>query len=115
MWIIENISLIMIKNYYPCVHYFPCRKFHVCTAAKPLYKSQQPEHDMAKNIQCSEVYKLYNDHPFDKPITTGHAKKWQKTDVHHGLSQKSGVQNIHTKFYKINEDQLDPTLLPPVS
>ena len=41
--------------------------------------------------------------------------EWQKRDVHHGLSQKSGVQNICTKFYKINEDQLDPTLLPPVS
>ena len=75
MQIIEKIFLSVIKNYYPCVHYFPCRKFHVHTAAKPLYKSQQPEPDTATNIQCSEVYKLYNDHPFDKPITTRHAKK----------------------------------------
>ena len=115
MQIIEKIFLSVIKNYYPDVHYSPCRKFHVHTAAKPLYKSQQSEPDMATNIQCSEVYELYNDHPFDKPITTRHAKKWQKTDVHHGLSQKCGIQNIHTKFYKINEDQVDPTLLPPVS
>ena len=115
MWIIEKIFLSIIKNYYPCVHYIPCRKFHVHTAAKPLYKSQQPQPDMATNIQCSEVYELYNDHLFDKPITTRHAKKWQKRGVHRGLSQKSGIQNIHTKFYKINEDQVDPTLLPPVS
>ena len=70
---------------------------------------------MATKSQCSDVYQLYNDHPFDKPITVKHAKKWRKTDVHNGLSQKTGVQNIHTNFYKINEDKIDPTLLPPVS
>ena len=67
---------------------------------------------MVTNSQCSDVYELYKNHPFDKPIINTHAKKWRKTDVHHGLSKKTGVQNIHTKFYKINEDKVDPTLLP---
>ena len=106
MWIIEKIFLSVIKNYYPCVHYFPCRKFHVHTAAKPLYKSQQPEPDMATNIQCSEVYELYNDHPFDKPITTRHAKNGGKQMSTMDFLRKVGYKTCVPSFTKSMKTKL---------
>ena len=59
MRIVENISLIMTQIYETCIHLFCCRNFHIQTAAKPLYQSQQSEPDMATNSQCSDVYQLF--------------------------------------------------------
>ena len=60
MQIVENISLIMTQIYETHIHLFCCRNFHVQTAVKPLYQSQQPDPDMATNSQCSDENLIFH-------------------------------------------------------
>ena len=60
MQIVENNSLIMTQIYETHIHLFCCRNFHVQTAVKPLYQSQQPDPDMATNSQCSDKNLIFH-------------------------------------------------------